>query len=114
MTETIGERIKNLRLIRGYTQEELAERLYMRKSTISAYENNTIDIKVSVLMEIAKALNTSPSFFLINKEIPEQLKVDEAIAIINELYIFVQKSIGNGQSTGFGERQLNYRQLNCK
>lgn len=41
--------------------------------------------------------------------LPEQLKVDEAIAIINELYIFVQKSIGNGQSTGLGERQLNFR-----
>ena len=109
MTETIGEKIKNLRLIRGYTQEELAERLYMRKSTISAYENNAIDLKCSVIYELAAALNTSPSYFFINKEFPEQLKVDEAIAIINELYIFVQKSIRNGQSTVSVERQLNIR-----
>lgn len=37
----------------GMTQEELAEALLTKKSTVSAYENNKIDIKVSILKQIA-------------------------------------------------------------
>ena len=41
------------------TQEALAEILFTKKSTISEYENDKIDLKYSVLKEIAKALDTS-------------------------------------------------------
>ena len=36
----------------------------MRKSTISDYENDVIDIKISVLREIAAALHVYPDYFL--------------------------------------------------
>ena len=42
---SIGERIKARRIELGMTQEELADALYIKKSTISYYENNKIDIK---------------------------------------------------------------------
>ena len=44
------------------TQETLADILYAKKSTISEYENDKIDLKYSVLKEIAKALDTSISY----------------------------------------------------
>ena len=44
------------------TQEALADVLYAKKSTISEYENDKIDLKFSVLKEIAKALDTSISY----------------------------------------------------
>ena len=44
------------------TQETLADILYAKKSTISEYENDKIDLKFSVLKEIAKALDTSISY----------------------------------------------------
>ena len=44
------------------TQEALADVLYAKKSTISEYENDKIDLKFSVLKEIAKVLDTSISY----------------------------------------------------
>lgn len=49
MEKTIGMRIKECRMKMEMTQDELAEALLTKKSTISAYENDKIDIKVSVL-----------------------------------------------------------------
>ena len=59
MEKTIGMRIKECRVKMGMTQEELAEALLTKKSTISAYENDKIDIKISILKQIAKELGTT-------------------------------------------------------
>ena len=61
---TLGGRIKTLREERGWTQDELAERMCIPKSTVSAYENNRVDIKGSVLVELSGILNTSPDYLL--------------------------------------------------
>ena len=44
MSATVGGRIRDLRYRRGMPQEELGEKLFMRKSTTSDYENDVIDI----------------------------------------------------------------------
>lgn len=62
MEKTLGQRMKECRVKKGMTQEVLAEILYTKKSTISEYENDKIDLKYSVLKEIAKALDTSVSY----------------------------------------------------
>ena len=59
MEKTLGQRIKECRLRKGMTQENMAEAILTKKSTISAYENDKIDIKISVLKEIATVLDTS-------------------------------------------------------
>ena len=60
--ETMGQRIKAQRIRIGYTQEQLAEAMCVPKSTISAYENDKVDIKGSVIMELAGYLATSPNY----------------------------------------------------
>ena len=50
------------------SQEQLAEILCTKKATISAYENDHIDIKSSIVLEIAKALNCSGSYLLEGKK----------------------------------------------
>ena len=64
MEKTIRMRIKECRVKMGMTQEELAETLLTKKSTISAYENDKIDIKVSVLKDLVKVLCTNVSYLL--------------------------------------------------
>ena len=59
MEKTIGMRIKECRVKMGMTQDELAEALLTKKSIISAYENDKIDIKISILKQIAKELDTT-------------------------------------------------------
>lgn len=43
----------------GMTQEELAEKMFTTKMTISHYENNLTDIKGSVIVELADLLGTT-------------------------------------------------------
>ena len=61
---TMGERIKEQRKKMGMTQEELAEVLYMKKVTISAYENDRIDIKSSVVIELARLLECGVGYLM--------------------------------------------------
>lgn len=68
MEKTIGMRIKECRMKMGMTQEELAEQLFTKKSTVSAYENDKIDIKVSVLRDIAKVLSTTVAYLVDGEE----------------------------------------------
>lgn len=62
--ETLGQRIRAQRIRLGMTQEELAERLYMKKSTISYYETDKKEMRASGLAEIARALYTTPDYLL--------------------------------------------------
>ena len=62
----VGNKIRDLRLIRGLTQEQLAEMLYRKKNTISQYENGKINIRVDDLEQIAEVLNTDISYFFQN------------------------------------------------
>ena len=64
----LGITISVLRKMRGMSQEQLAEILCTKKATISAYENDHIDIKSSIVLEIAKALNCSGSYLLEGKK----------------------------------------------
>ena len=63
MEETIGTRIRDLRIMRGLTQEQLAELLYRKKNTISQYENDRISMRVEDLELIAKALHVDMNYF---------------------------------------------------
>ena len=64
MELTIGKRIREMRLAAGMSQEQLAEALYTKKCTISAYETDKIDIKSSILKELAAVLHCSASYLL--------------------------------------------------
>ena len=61
---TIGKRIKECRLALGMTQEQMAEKLCCNKSLISQYENDKVDIKGSVIVELAELLGTTTGYLL--------------------------------------------------
>lgn len=49
----IGMMIKEMRLEKGMTQEQLAEKLSTKKSVISRLENHSADIRLSTLQKVA-------------------------------------------------------------
>lgn len=59
--ETIGFRIKAIRLSKGWTQEMLAKKLKMRQSHVSHLESGEFDPRVSTLRRVAKALRVKVS-----------------------------------------------------
>ncbi len=62
MKNTTGSRIKKRRKALGLTQEKLAEMMNTTKGTISFYENDNVDIKLSVLRELAAVLETTVGY----------------------------------------------------
>lgn len=62
--DTIGIRIREMRRKAKLSQEQLAEAIYTKKATISAYENDRIDIKSSILLDIARVLGCTGSYLL--------------------------------------------------
>ena len=84
-TETLGARIKAQRIRCGMTQEELAEVMCIPKSTISAYENDKVDIKSSVIVELAKMLETDANY-LLGIEVPEEdAFINEAMELLKQI-----------------------------
>ena len=60
----IGKKIKRLRLQRGLTQEELADRCELSKGFISLLERDLTSPALSTLMDILECLGTDlPAFF---------------------------------------------------
>ena len=64
MEMTIGQRIRECRKNKGMTQEALAEKMLTDKSTISLYENDKIDIKSSIIVELARTLGCTGGYLL--------------------------------------------------
>ena len=64
MKSDFSENLKELRLSRNLTQGELAKRLWVNKSIISAYENQERLPSVSVLVKISLEFNVSIEYLL--------------------------------------------------
>lgn len=63
----LGVKIKEVRLNRGLTQDNLAEMVGCNTSHISNIENNYTKLSLNVLLAIANALNTSVDYLLSNQ-----------------------------------------------
>lgn len=61
--EEIGKKIKILRKTRGLTQQQLAERLNVKRSTISNYEIGRRSPHIKELEEISEVLGVNLEYF---------------------------------------------------
>jgi transcriptional regulator with XRE-family HTH domain len=83
-TETIGSRIRAARKEMGYSQEELAALLYMKKTTICKYEKDLHDIPPSVIVQLARILHTSPNYLLLG-EVKEEGWMEEMYELMENI-----------------------------
>lgn len=60
----IGNRIKELRIKRGYTQQSLGLRINKSKATVSSYEKDIQLPPLEVAIDIASALNVSLDYLV--------------------------------------------------
>ncbi len=65
---TLGERIRFIRKQRGISQETLASLVFTKKQTISLYEQDRLELKVSMLKRVAVALEVPTSIFIDEEE----------------------------------------------
>ena len=73
-----GQRIAQLRMKAGLTQEQLAEMLYVTREMVSKWERNVSQPEYSMVEKIAGLLSVSPD---------EIMSRDDAV--LNELYSFL-------------------------
>ena len=59
----IGQKIKELRVLNGLTQEELADRTELSKGFISQLENNLTSPSITTLLDILQSLGTTAGEF---------------------------------------------------
>ena len=61
---SFGEKLKKLRIEKGWTQEQLAHHLHTSKQVISRYENGQRTPKITVAQEYANVLGVPLSYLL--------------------------------------------------
>lgn len=90
----IGKLIKDARLAKGYTQEELGNLVGVQKSAIAKYENGrVVNIKRSTLQSLAKALDLKGSDLIIESSPSEAASLsarvlsDSDLREVVELYL---------------------------
>ena len=84
--ETIGERIKKLRLNNDLTLEELGKKIGVARPTINKYENGTItNIPLTKIKLLANALNVTDNYLINGTK--EETEEDRLIKLL------IQKTI---------------------
>ena len=99
---TVGARIKACRKEMGYSQETLAALLYMKKTTICRYEKDEHDIPSSVIVELAKALHTTPNYLLMG-ESDEDSWTEDMMNILDRITDPGMRALAMKQLTGIAE-----------
>ncbi|MBC1402102.1 helix-turn-helix transcriptional regulator [Listeria booriae] len=63
--ETMGSRIKRLRLMKNMTQEELGEKVGLKRAAINKYEKGNVEnMKRSIILKMSEVLNVSPNYLM--------------------------------------------------
>ena len=76
----VGKKLKNLRVLRGLTQTDVAKGLNISFQQVQKYELGRNRISASKLFEIANILNVPPSYFFEGLD----QTADEATPVIDE------------------------------
>ena len=64
MEKCIAKRIQNLRIERNYSQNELADKMGIARSTLANYEQGIREPSRKMVEALAKALNTTPAYLM--------------------------------------------------
>lgn len=77
----VGDKIKNARIAKGMTQEELGKLLGLQKSAIAKYESGrVVNIKRSTLKKISDILGIRPSELIFEEDITDELQKKNDVA----------------------------------
>lgn len=94
-TQKVAAKLKYLRKAHGYTQEEMAKKLYIGQTTYSKYERGCLVMNGTLAKQIANIFNVSVSYILddaqedilITKEqYKKLLEIKETIIEIEKAY----------------------------
>ena len=62
--ESVGQRIKEMREDREFTQKQLADMIGVAQNTISQYEKGTAKTSIEIIVKLAEVLDTTTDYLL--------------------------------------------------
>jgi len=118
MNQTFAETIRRLRNDRGLSQGQLAEQMYVTRSTIARWESGSRMPDAVMIARLAKCLGTSAEY-LFNQlseeeEIPNIIMVDDEGIILSGGLPVLEEVFPNANISGFTRpsEAINYAQNN--
>ena len=88
----LGQKIKQARLQKGLTQEELGKIVGLQKSAIAKYENGrVVNIKRSTLQQLAKALDLRGSDLIIESNPKEAATLHARVLMDADLMLSIEQ-----------------------
>ena len=88
----LGQKIKQARLQKGLTQEELGKIVGLQKSAIAKYENGrVVNIKRSTLQKLAKALDLRGSDLIIESNPKETATLHARVLMDTDLMLSIEQ-----------------------
>jgi transcriptional regulator with XRE-family HTH domain len=88
----IGQKIKEARIEKGLTQEELGKMVGLQKSAIAKYENGrVVNIKRSTLQKLALALDLRGSDLIIDNDPKEAATLHAKVLMDTELMCAIEQ-----------------------
>lgn len=94
--ESVGDRLKKFRKLKGLKQSDIARELGVRNNTVSQWENNKNGIDIDYIVPICNMLGITPSMLIGYDEDPSQLKnlltdkENHILTLYNSLSVFTQ------------------------
>ena len=62
--KTFGQKLKALRIQKGWTQKRLAERIHIDRTTYAKYESDKVKPPMEVWLYLCIVLDTDPNYLL--------------------------------------------------
>lgn len=83
----VANRVKALRMEKGYSQEQFSERVKTAFLTYKGYENRRSDIPLHTLVRIANELDTSLDYLAGRTDDRRNLSVDDRLKKLEAIYL---------------------------
>lgn len=77
-----GNRVKKLRIDKGYSMQDLANKINVTKSSVNMWENGGSIPKDNILIELSKLFNVSIDYLLGNEKREEQIPENKTLHYI--------------------------------
>lgn len=85
LQEAFGKRLKELRNIKGMTQEELAEKLNISREHLGRIERGKYGCSIDLLIELSYTLNASTDYLLLGRNPDRDQDRKQLLQVISQL-----------------------------
>ena len=89
----IAKNIRTLRIAKNMTQDELAERLFVTRQTVSNYETGKSRPDIDMLARIAEVLETDVNTLIYGPPVPVSRKQDYLVAAVCTTFLLLNLTI---------------------